>query len=238
MTNTRLNFFGILAFASLLTFSSCDDEESTRPEDNKLIYEVYMDPQGTTLNSGRVAASEIIFTSGTLNLEEVDFEAESSNTEIEIESNTKTSVNLITGESTPELPQVSLGEGIYNELELGLKLDGSSENTAFILEGTFTDSENNSVPFKFLFNEYLEIELEAEGQFTFDGTGLVEIELFPYLWFNQIDPLAFESASRNQDGEIIISKDQNLDLFQTISDSFKTNVFTDSEVKLEIEVED
>ncbi|MCX2744212.1 hypothetical protein OO013_10065 [Mangrovivirga sp. M17] len=238
MTNTKLNFFGILAFASLLTFSSCDDEESTRPEDNKLIYEVYMDPQGTTLNSGRVAASEIIFTSGTLNLEEVDFEAESSNTEIEIESNRKTSINLITGESTPELPQVSLAEGIYDELELGLKLDGSSSNDAFILEGTFTDSENNSVPFKFLFNEYLEIELEAEGQFTFDGTGLVEIELFPYQWFSQIDPLAFESASRNQDGEIIISKDQNNALFQTISESFKTNVISNSEVKLEIEIED
>ncbi|NMM49990.1 hypothetical protein [Marinigracilibium pacificum] len=226
-----------LLVISFLILASCSDDK-TSPNDSKLIYDVKMNPSSiATPYEADSNNIELLFTDASFSLEEVYFHAGSNKTEIEIESNTKTRLNLLTGESSPVLPQLSLAKGTYENIKFGLKLDNEKDDYALLLKGVFTDSEDISIPFELRISDYLEIELQSESNLEFEGKELVEIKFNAERIFDSIDSALIFKGSKDQNNILVISEDDNSSLYEMILKNLKDNGEDDSLFEVNIEFE-
>lgn len=177
---------------------------------------------GTTVSgSGLVVAantnSSIIWTSGTLNISEIDFEAESEQNEVEFELKKFISVDL--ANLSPVLGSISIPDGTYEEVELKIVLKNSSTNAyPLTLKGAYTDASGRTTPVEFYFNEELELEVEAENVVVESNNyiGLINFELNRLI--SQVSSTDFSDAVKT-DGKIIISSTSNVHIYNKIKSS-------------------
>lgn len=215
-----------LLFGVTVILSSCSKEEAIGS--GELQYQVK--PAGFTgtiastgTSSGLVgvigSSNTLSFTSGSVNVSEIDFEAESKTVEIEYELKKFLNINLFN--LSPILGSVNIPEGTYEEVELKLVLKKSTDSTIpLTLKGTYKDANGLSTPVEFYFNEEYEIEIEAENVLVKSNTdyiGLVNLQLNKLLLNIGSNDL---SGATKTNGVIVISSTSNLSLYN----KFKLNL--------------
>jgi hypothetical protein len=167
------------------------------------------------------SSNTLTFTSGSVNVSEIDFEAESKTVEIEYEL--KKFVNVDLFNLSPILGSVNIPEGTYDEVEIKLVLKKSTDNTIpLTLKGTYKDVNGATTPVEFYFNEEYEIEVEAEDVIigsNADYIGLINIQLNKLLVNIGANDL---SGATKTNGVIIISSTSNTSLYS----KFKANLNT------------
>ncbi|TKB99000.1 hypothetical protein [Pedobacter cryophilus] len=173
--------------------------------------------------SGLVAvvgsSNSLNFTSGFLNVNEVDFEAENKTVEIEYELKGISNVDLFN--LSPILGSVQIPEGTYDEVELKLVLKKSTDNTIpLTLKGIYKNEAGITTPVEFYFNEDYEIEVEAEDvviNSNSDYLGLINLQLNKLLLNVAANDLSLATKTNNT---IIISSTSNVNLYN----KFKANL--------------
>lgn len=230
MKNHLFNY-GSLILVSGLILSSCTKENSTG--DGKLSYKVK--PANFTASVGPAVAgsglvvavnsnSSLTWTSGNLNVSEIDFEAESKSAKIEYELKQAFNVDLFN--LSPVLGSITLPDATYEEVELKLVLRKSATtNIPLTLKGLYTDGSGTKIPVEFYFNEDFEAEVEAENIIvsgTNDYLGLINVQLNKFLT-NVIS--ADLSGATKTNGVIVISSTSNMELYAKLKANL--NAFAD-----------
>ncbi len=230
MKNHLFNY-GSLILVSGLILSSCSKENSTG--DGKLSYKVK--PANFTASVGPAVAgsglvvavnsnSSLTWTSGNLNVSEIDFEAESKSAKIEYELKQAFNVDLFN--LSPVLGSITLPDATYEEVELKLVLKKSAtSNIPLTLKGSYTDGSGTKIPVEFYFNEDFEAEVEAENIIvsgTNDYLGLINVQLNKFLT-NVIS--ADLSGAAKTNGVIVISSTSNMELYAKLKANL--NAFAD-----------
>lgn len=219
--------FGTIVLGAVLFLSSCTKDNSTG--DGKLSYRVKPDNftasvGSTVAGSGLVVGinsnSSLTWTSGSINISEIDFEAESKNVEIEYEL--KKAVNVDLFNLSPILGSITIPPGTYDEVELKLVLKKSgTSNIPLTLKGTYTDVNGTKTPVEFYFNEEFEVEVEAEDLVvsgTNDYIGLINVQLNKFMT-NVVS--ADLSGATKTGGVIVISSTSNMDLYNKLKANLK-----------------
>lgn len=230
MKNYLLNYGSLILVAGMI-LSSCTKENSTG--DGKLSYKVK--PANFTASVGPAVAgsglivavnsnSSLTWTSGNLNISEIDFEAESKSAEIEYELKQAFNVDLFN--LSPVLGSITLPDATYEEVELKLVLKKSAtSNIPLTLKGSYTDGSGTKIPVEFYFNEDFEVEVEAENIIvsgTNDYLGLINVQLNKFLT-NVIS--ADLSGAAKTNGVIVISSTSNMELYAKLKANL--NAFAD-----------
>lgn len=144
-------FFGLLSF--ILLGSSCSKDEEATSGGYTLRIGDQLNKKSTTIQISQAIAY----------LEEVELEREVSDddeNEVEIDIEGRFTVDLLTGNTTPEIPSTEIAPGTYHELELEF---GDEDRLAFDIRGTYTDTSGQSFDFNLSTIQELEFEIEAEG---------------------------------------------------------------------------
>lgn len=230
MKNYLFNYGSLILVAGLI-LSSCTKENSTG--DGKLSYKVkpanFTASVGPTVaGSGLIVAvnsnSSLTWTSGNVNVSEIDFEAESKSAKIEYELKQAFNVDLFN--LSPVLGSINLPDATYEEVELKLVLRKSStSNIPLTLKGSYTDGSGTKIPVEFYFNEDFEVEVEAENIIvsgTNDYLGLINVQLNKFLT-NIVS--ADLSGAAKTNGVIVISSTSNMELYAKLKANL--NAFAD-----------
>ena len=163
---------------------------------------------------------------------EMETEHEEGESEIEIEYEYEFeyegdyTVDLLTGESTPEFGFSALEPGIYNEVEAEISpiLDGGTKSVS--IKGTFTDTDQMTIDFEFSTSAEIEIEVESETGFFLDEGKIIDlvVSFDLEMLFDGVD---FSNAVRNEMDVVIIDETHNVDLANRIKSNI--NLYVDLE---------
>ena len=217
--------FGIPVLAAVLSITSCEKDGSSGS--GKLSYRVKPANFTASIGSGATGSgltvgintnSSITWTSGSLFISEIDFEAESKNKKIEYEF--KQGVNVDLFNLSPLLGSITIPDGTYDEVELKLELKKSTTTIPLTLKGTYTDGIGAKIPLEFYFNEDFEVEVEAEDLVVSgnkDYLGLINVQLNKFM--TNVLSADLSSATKTG-GVIVISSTSNMNLYA----KFKANL--------------
>lgn len=183
--------------------------------------------------AGRVETNTLQFTSGTIRLRQIQFQAETDEGDsIEVNLEQIVDIDFATGATTPDLSNLVFPIGTYAEVEVELELQDENNNPSVVIEGTFTDANDETHPIRFEFNSGETFEVEKEGRIVF-GEGasvLAEITFDPGVWFAGVTREELSVATKNNDGVIVISETSNADIFDIVADGL--DLATEVEITL------
>jgi hypothetical protein len=117
---------------------------------------------GTTAAASGLAVAanssgSMTWTSGTLNIQKIQFSAKRDQTAASVEYNNLTNIDILnTGTISGN---VTLPTGTYDNIELKLNLVQSTTNVALTLKGTYTETSGTKIPVEIQFNEAYELKL-------------------------------------------------------------------------------
>ena len=211
----------ILALISiaLIAFTSCEKDDLGEPV---LQLEFKTVTSEFTLKNTSVAANNVKFDSGHIILESIEFELESDtdSLEMEFEMDSYITVDFATGETNPDLSFVRLRQGIYTEMEFEMELWDQTNQPSIVLNGSWADEDGTLHPVRFEFDSGQSFSVEIEGNFVVDeNTSMVaEVNLDPGIWFSGVTKKAFSSATKNNEGVIVISSEENEEIYDTVED--------------------
>ncbi|MFO8234866.1 MAG: hypothetical protein R6U04_05645 [Bacteroidales bacterium] len=221
----------ILAIFSiaLLLFTACEKDD---PEKATLQLEFETVTIGSNLKS--TAASSIEFTSGHIILEEVEFETETATDSIAVDFEIESyiTIDIITRETTPDLSAVEIVPGKYEEIEIELELWDETDEPSIDMDGVWIDEEGTEHPIKLLLPLGQSFSLEMEGDFTIEeNTSMIaQITFDPVEWFAGEASELLPSATKDDEGVIVISPNQNADIYDKLEDAIDRT----SEVEIEM----
>jgi len=216
----------VLALAALIAsgfaFTSCEEDKQSDPQID-LKFNTVQTP--ITLNSDLKSSEqtkELSFSSGTITLREVQFEVETDEDSVEVNFNLEaiTEIDFATGETNPDISYAKIPAGTYNAMEVEIELQDEGDAPSVILNGTFVDVEGVSHDIRFEFNSGETFEVEKEGKITFETnqTALAQVTIDPTAWFAEVTAAQLSSATKNDNGIIVISSTQNTDIFDIAAD--------------------
>jgi hypothetical protein len=210
---TTMKLLSILVV--LIAFTSCKKESS----DAKAKLEIVEKPASATANKSANAIGTLTITKALVGVSKVDFETQAQNGDFQADQEYKYegafTFNLLTGESTPSIPAVTIDPGTYHELEVEID-DVMPSGNAIEVSGTY---EVGGVTFQFEFTTKQDLTFEIEnsqGVPVSQGdyvTFLLELDLRTL--FSSID---FASATVGQNGIIRINANSNEALHSFIND--------------------
>jgi len=172
---------------------------------------------GATKGNTISGASSVTWTSGSMIISEIDFEAKKEKLEIEYELKQIVSVNLF--DLSPVLGNISIPDGTYDEVELKLDIKKSDSGVApLVLKGEYIDANGVKTPIEYSFNENIEIEVEAENVIitSADYIGMINLQLSKFLTNVSISDLAQVTKIN---GKILISSTSNSALYFKIKNN-------------------
>lgn len=221
-----------------LSFASCekDDESQTREPQIGLKFNTVKTPISLEgdLKSGQQVRT-LLFDSGFITLREIEFEVETDDDSVEIDFNLEinTKIDFATGETNPDISYVQIPAGTYNSMEVEIELQDNGDSPAMVLNGTYIDAEgtNHSVRFEFNSGETFEVEKEGTITFTTGNSALAQVTFDPTLWFMEVSNEQLSSATKDNNGVIVISETQNPDIFDIAADGLDLA----SEIEIEID---
>lgn len=219
------------AMAALVILAGCEKESDNEP---RLGLEFITVKSGNVLGELKAMNGEMVFNSGTITFEDVEFEAESGDdlVEIEFERDDDVELDFETGNTNPDISYIEIPAGTYEEIEieLGLKDDGSLPS--IMLEGTYTDLEGTEHMILFEHNSDETFEVELEGNIVFEAnvSFIAQVTIDPASWFDGVSNQDFISATKNNDDIIVISSSSNTTLYNKVVNGF--------ELATEVEFED
>lgn len=115
----------------------------------------------TAAASGLVVAAKsngsMTWTSGTLNIQKIEFSAKREQATTSVEYKNLTNIDILnTGTVSGN---VTLPTGTYSNIELKLNLVESATNIPLVLKGTYTETSGTKIPVEIQFNENYELKL-------------------------------------------------------------------------------
>jgi hypothetical protein len=213
-------------------FSACSDDTENSQPTLEMQFETVTTASTVTSNA-RVVANSLEFTSGTITLTEIEFEVETDEGDsVEVNIQQDVVIDFATGATTPDLSNLNFPAGTYTEARVELELLDDSNVPSVILEGSFVDSNDEEHPVRFEFNSGETFEVEKEGNITFAaGTNAVaQVTFDPSVWFAGVSSEMLESATKNEQGVIVISETSNADIFDIAADGL--DLATEVEIQL------
>ncbi|WP_258104988.1 hypothetical protein [Marinoscillum sp. MHG1-6] len=239
----------LMGFAMLMMISCQEQDLSKNPETGSVNLSVKAISSGgiDSQSSVRIAATSIIITEAYLGIDEIELESleeyeaeeieesegEESDTEQETDNEGSDSeeedefewegpfvLNLITGESTPELPTVEVVAGTYKEFEAEL-IPIIGDSASVVVRGAVI-VDTDSIPFELVFEQELEFEIENEDGFEVTPNSLSSI-LVEFNLDSLLAGIDFSLAEFDTDGVVRISKDQNTALISAIVSNFESS---------------
>lgn len=222
----KMKFLGLVMatiFVAGVLFTSCEEDDTNNIPQVGLKFNTVTTPlilKGALKSALQV--NELSFTSGFITLSEIQFEVETDNDSIEVdfdlELNTK--IDFATGETNPDISFVEIPAGTYNEFEIEIELLDDGDSPSIVLEGTYVDAEGTSHPVRFEFNSGETFELEKEGVIVFstNESVLAQITFDPTVWFAEVSNEQLSSATKDNNGVIVISETQNTDIFEVAAE--------------------
>ncbi len=208
----------IAVFAGLL-FTGCKKQIQT---EISLAFQTVTTP--FNLSAEKVTTGTLAFTSGTIKLQEVKFKAESDNDSLETKFNASglVTIDFATGQTTPDLGYIEIPAGTYEKVKVKLKLlDGDADNPSIILNGTYTDPNGDTIPVRFEYSDGGEFEVKQENvTFADNQSFMALVTIDPSIWFQSVTDSMMLNATRDTNGVIVISKNQNQNIYDAVNDNF------------------
>lgn len=219
MKKLQLLIFGILIAAGIVACSSDDTADQTQIA---VQFNTIQSPL-TVSSQTRIPTSRLTFDSGFITIVEMEFEAESDNNDllsVEFNLEQNTIIDFATGVSTPDINNVLIPAGIYDEVSVSIELQDETDAPSVVLFGTYLTPTGEAVPVRFEFNSGETFEVEREGRIVFAGdeVAIAQITIDPVAWFAAVTDEEMTEASRNAEGVIVISETQNPDIFDIVAD--------------------
>jgi hypothetical protein len=149
--------------------------------------------------------------------EEYEEEYETEGTEVEIETETEIeyefegeyAVDLLTGESDPDMGLAEVQPGTYNELEAEISpiLEGGK---SIIIKGTYTESGQETIEFEFSTTSEIELEVESDAGFYLDEGSILDL-VVTFVLPGLFDGVDFYGAEKNDNGVVIMDDSTNVE---------------------------
>jgi hypothetical protein len=217
---------GMFVLASALVFTSCEKETESG---NTISYQAnpinFTSSVGASVSGSGLAVeananSSITWTEGTLNIQEIDFEAKKDGTQIEYEY--KNLVNVSLAKTAETLGSIQIPDGTYNEVELKLEFrQSSSQDIPVRLKGTYTDLSGAKTPIELQFNEDIEIKVESEDLVMEADEHIARINMQLNKLLSNISVADLTMATKTN-GTIVISNTSNTSIYSKIKASLDT----------------
>lgn len=202
----------------VLTLASCSKDDESASATLNLQFSVNNNPVSTA-NARLANAETLTFQGGKVTIREVVFDADlaDGSNSISITHEQIAEIDLATGTVTPEVA-IQLPANRYESVYLGIEIQDENDIPSVVVNGTFHDSSNESVPVRFEFNSGEVFEAEAATiSLTEEQDVVGRITFAPHHWFSTISTEQLEAASR-VDGVIVISETVNANLFSIVAD--------------------
>ena len=227
--------FQVFILSGALFMASCSSTNSGESPTMQLKFNTNTNSSTLAKVSEASVANSLVFDSGSITLSEIQFEVEtedSDSIEIDVEIEQNVTIDFATGETTPDMSHLVLPVGTFEESSVELELFDGGETPAVYLEGTFTDSLNQSHPIRFEFNSGETFEVEREGQVIFDSemNVIAEVTFDPIAWFAGVSLSMLEEAEKDNEGVIVVSESSNTAIFEIVEEGL--DLATEIEIEL------
>lgn len=218
-TNTSILSFAL--FATLLF--GCNKENDTPG----ITYQLRTSSASASLRTSSASASTIggtmagsvQWTSGYASITEIEFEAEKQNLEVEYKSEVRTKIDLFSPLST--LGIIEVPPGVYEEIEFEVEIQQNGTESAFELNGNFTNGGGTVTPIVFKVNTPLEIEAEHSNITITDGASLTALTTLDLSMLTAgVTETMFNNATRTG-GKIEISSTSNPAIYAIMFENLK-----------------
>ncbi len=206
---------GLFLSASVL-FTSCTEDDAS-PATGRVKLAVATTSSSTGNAAGReLVANELKFTGGTITIREIVFDGESTQS-VSRTIEQIADINYATGNISPEII-VEVPAGEYRSVNLGIELQDDSNDPSVVIEGTYTNSNEEDIPVRFEFNSGEVFEANATSVMIEAGADIVGKITFDALdWFSVITAEELDNATLSA-GVMVISETSNADIFDQVAD--------------------
>ena len=211
----KIMMAGLFLSASVL-FTSCTEDDAS-PATGRVKLAVATTSSSTGNAAGRESvANELKFTGGTITIREIVFDGESTQS-VSRTIEQIADINYATGYISPEII-VEVPAGEYRSVNLGIELQDDSNDPSVVIEGTYTNSNEEDIPVRFEFNSGEVFEANATSVMIEAGADIVGKITFDALdWFSVITAEELDNATLSA-GVMVISETSNADIFDQVAD--------------------
>ncbi|MGM0621488.1 MAG: hypothetical protein ACQETJ_10620 [Bacteroidota bacterium] len=216
---------GFMVAASLIFATSCQEErleEQTLSEGQtaaRLSLKASTQPQATSLKSASVLFDTMIIDEAFIGVEKIKFKPLVDHKELKEQNRNQENqkiifkgpyeINLLTGESYPEINWLEVYPGVYKEIELETENLLEGGNSIFIKGSVIV--EELEIPFEFSTRKEFEMEIENDTGIVIDEGVLNDVmvmfnlpQMFDVIDFDDVPEFEF-----NEEGVLIFSDESN-----------------------------
>ncbi len=204
-----------LVLGTGLFFSSCSDDDEIS---NGRVRLAVSTTSSSTGNVSRVAAAnDLKFTRGTITIREVVFDGENGSQSVSRTIEQIADIDYATGSVSPAVI-VEVPAGNYTSVNLGIELQDDGNDPSVVIEGTYTNSNEEDIPVRFEFNSGEVFEANAASVTIEAGADIVgKITFDAVSWFSVVSADELDNATLTN-GTIVISPTNNPDIFDIVAD--------------------
>ena len=210
----------VTLLAVVAHFSACKKESEPAPTEAKVSVGFSTNRSTVAKPGGLSSSNSLKFTTGTIKIKEINLDAKKADeSSVKVSLKQPATIDFATQTVTPEV-SLQLTPGVYKSIELEIELQDISNDPAIVIEGTYVNSLNASVPVRF---ELLTGEgFEAEGKdvnLTDRLNVMTKINLDPQYWFSTVTAAELDDAALAAGGgRILISKTTNTAIYNTVAE--------------------
>ncbi|MBN4085164.1 hypothetical protein JYT89_02345 [Flavobacteriaceae bacterium AH-315-B10] len=200
-------------FVTVLASCSSDDNDSSDVNVRLAVNTT----SSSTATQSRLAPNDLVFTSGTITIREVVFDGDNGSVSVSRTHEQIADIDYATGIITPAVV-VSVPEGTYTSVNLGIELQDENSSPSVVIEGTYTHTNGDVIPIRFEFNSGEVFEANAASVILVEGTDVVgKITFDAISWFSTVTATQLDNATLTE-GVIIISGTNNATIFDIVAD--------------------
>lgn len=212
----------IMTALAVVLISACGKDDGPDKPKISMNFNTVKTAGNLTNDNVRIqAANTIEFTSGSITLSQIQFEAETDEGDsVEVNFESDVMIDFATGESTPDVSGLSFTPGTYVEARVELELRDENSNPSIILNGTYMDANEQSHSVRFEFNSGETFEVERAGSITFGAgaSAVAQVTFDPRVWFAGVTSQMFANATKDNSGVIVVSETSNANIFDIVAD--------------------
>ena len=211
---------------SAMLFSSCQKDPQN---DGELSYRFTTTGQVASLGanvgtSGAVVAKgtngSIEWTTGTLNVAKIEFEAVKDNVKSEIEYKNLFGLDVL--KSGVLAGSVTVPTGTYQQVEFKMMLEPSNTSAPLVLNGIYTELSGTKIPVEVIFNEAAELKVQGQQIVVKGDKFVADVTVELNNLVKNCLTSDFGATVRNANNKIIISNTINVNVYNKLKAALPT----------------
>ena len=206
----------MLSMLFALALASCKDDESPAPK-ARVSIQPTVNKQVTNKSGRTAAANDLVFTSGSIMITEVEFSAGrvDNGLAVNVIHEQEATIDFATGTITPAVI-VEVPPGQYESIYLGIEIRDEDATPGIVIEGTYTNSNNQAIPVRFEFNSGEVFEAEADlAALDANQNVVAKISFDPQYWFATISAEQLDNATK-VGGKILVNATTNVAIYSVV----------------------